>query len=65
MFVELTSPNGATWTFGRPSAPTRVRGTAAEFCRVGARRLSPDDSNIFATGPFAAQTLQLLRNYAL
>jgi uncharacterized protein (TIGR03084 family) len=65
VFVELTSPSGATWTFGQPSAPTHVRGTAAEFCRVGARRLAPDDSNIVATGPFAAQTLRVLRNYAL
>jgi uncharacterized protein (TIGR03084 family) len=65
VFVELTSPSGSTWTFGQPSAPTHVRGTAAEFCRVGARRLAPDDSNIVATGPFAAQTLRVLRNYAL
>jgi uncharacterized protein (TIGR03084 family) len=65
VFVELTSPGGSTWIFGQPSAPTHVRGTAAEFCRVGARRLAPDDSNIVATGPFAAQTLRVLRNYAL
>jgi uncharacterized protein (TIGR03084 family) len=65
VFVELTSPSGNTWRFGPPSAPTYIRGTAAEFCRIGARRLAPDDSNIAATGPFAAQTLRVLRNYAL
>ena len=64
VFVELTSPSGGTWTFGDPSAPTHVRGTAAEFCRIGARRLAPDDSTVVATGPFAAQTLRVLRNYA-
>jgi uncharacterized protein (TIGR03084 family) len=64
VFVELTSPSDATWTFGEPSAPTQIRGTAAEFCRIGARRLAPDDSHIVATGPYAAETLRLLRNYA-
>ena len=65
VFVELTSPSGTTWTFGQPSAPTHVRGTAAEFCRIGARRLAPDDSNIVATGPVAVETLRVLRNYAV
>ena len=65
VFVELASPSGATWTFGSPSAPTKVSGTAAEFCRVGARRLAPDDSDLVATGPFGTLTLQVLRNYAL
>lgn len=65
VFVELTSPTGTTWTFGRPSALTQIRGTAAEFCRIGARRLTPDDSNVVATGPLAVETLRVLRNYAL
>ncbi|MGD9999259.1 MAG: maleylpyruvate isomerase family mycothiol-dependent enzyme [Ilumatobacteraceae bacterium] len=64
VFVELTSPAGATWTFGDPGARTRVRGTASEFCRIGARRLSPDDTSVVATGPLAVQTLRVLRNYA-
>jgi uncharacterized protein (TIGR03084 family) len=64
VFVELTSPSGSTWTFGDPAAPTRIRGTAGEFCRIGARRLAPDQTSVVATGPYAAQTLRLLRNYA-
>jgi len=65
VFVELTSPRGATWTFGESSAATRVCGTASEFCRIGARRLTPQGSYMIATGPLAEETLQLLRNYAL
>ncbi len=65
VFVELTSPRGTTWTFGDSSAATQVCGTASEFCRIGARRLAPHDSDVLATGPLATQTLQLLRNYAL
>jgi uncharacterized protein (TIGR03084 family) len=64
VFVELTSPTGETWTFGDPSAPTHVRGPAAEFCRIGARRLMPEETSVVATGPAAEQTLRLLRNYA-
>ena len=64
VFVRLISPSGATWTFGAPSATTHVRGTASEFCRIGARRLSPEDSAVVATGPLATDTLRLLRNYA-
>ena len=65
VFVELVAPSGAAWTFGERSAPTQVCGTASEFCRIGARRLAPQDSGVLATGPLATQTLQLLRNYAL
>lgn len=63
--AELTSPSGATWSFGEPSAATRVSGAAAEYCRIGARRLAPADSNVVATGPLAVETLRVLRNYAL
>lgn len=65
VFVELTAPAGATWTFGSPSAPTHVCGMAAQFCRIGARRLNAHDSSVTASGPLADATLQLLRNYAL
>ncbi|MBI5090543.1 MAG: maleylpyruvate isomerase family mycothiol-dependent enzyme [Actinobacteria bacterium] len=64
VFVELTSPSGETWTFGDPEAPTHISGTASEFCRIGARRLAPEDCSVVATGPFATQALRLLRNYA-
>jgi uncharacterized protein (TIGR03084 family) len=62
--VELAAPSGATWRFGDPDAPTRVRGTASDFCRIGARRLAPEHSGVVATGPLAAETLRVLRNYA-
>lgn len=64
VFVELSAPSGATWTFGEPSAPNHISGTASAFCRVGARRLAPDESGIVATGPHAAEALRVLRNYA-
>jgi uncharacterized protein (TIGR03084 family) len=64
IFVELSSPSGSTWTFGEPSAPTQIRGTAGEFCRIGARRLAPADSTVDAQGPLGVAALRVLRNYA-
>ncbi|SEF88157.1 TIGR03084 family protein [Nonomuraea solani] len=61
---ELTAPGGDLWHFGDPAAPSTVTGPAADFCRVGARRLSPADSALKATGPHGAQALAVLRNYA-
>ncbi|MEV4173630.1 maleylpyruvate isomerase family mycothiol-dependent enzyme [Nonomuraea sp. NPDC049709] len=61
---ELTSPDGDLWHLGDPDAPSVITGPAADFCRVGARRLTPADSALKATGPHAAEALSVLRNYA-
>jgi uncharacterized protein (TIGR03084 family) len=62
---ELTAPDGRTWHFGDPDAPSAITGPAAEFCRVGARRLAPGDSTLRASGPHGPQALTVLRNYAV
>jgi len=64
VYCELTGPDGSTWRYGPPGAESTITGPAGEFCRVGARRLSPDDSNLVAEGPHAAAALRVLRNYA-
>ncbi|TMR25182.1 maleylpyruvate isomerase family mycothiol-dependent enzyme [Nonomuraea turkmeniaca] len=61
---ELTAPDGARWTFGDPDAPNRITGLASEFCRVGARRLAPEQTGLTAEGPRAADALRVVRNYA-
>ncbi|SDK47828.1 hypothetical protein [Nonomuraea jiangxiensis] len=58
---ELTAPDGTLWAFGDPA---RIAGPAAEFCRVGARRLTPEQAGLTAEGPHAADALRVLRNYA-
>ncbi|HUR04088.1 MAG TPA: maleylpyruvate isomerase family mycothiol-dependent enzyme [Nonomuraea sp.] len=65
VYCELTSPDGDRWHFGDPAAPSTIKGPAADFCRVGARRLAPADSALKATGPHGLQVLAVLRNYAL
>ncbi|MFA1545694.1 maleylpyruvate isomerase family mycothiol-dependent enzyme [Actinomadura chokoriensis] len=64
VFCDLSAPDGAHWTFGDPAAPSRITGPAAEFCRVGARRVAPGETTLTADGPRAADALRVLRNYA-
>lgn len=65
VYCELVAPDGAgNWTFGDPSAESRISGPAGAFCRVGARRLAPEDSGLEASGPHGAGALRVLRNYA-
>ncbi|NUR93181.1 MAG: wyosine base formation, partial [Nonomuraea sp.] len=49
---------------GDPASPSAVTGPAADFCLVGARRLTPADSALKATGPYGEAALRVLRNYA-
>jgi uncharacterized protein (TIGR03084 family) len=66
VWCELTAPDGASvWRFGRPEAESAIAGAAGEFCRVAARRLSPDAAaGLTVTGPHGATALRLLRTYA-
>ncbi len=36
--LELKSPSGETWEVGPPDAPTVIRGTASDWCRVATHR---------------------------
>ena len=64
VFCELVSPSGATWRFGPPEAESTITGAAGAFCRVGAHRLSPEESSLVTTGPHGSTALRVLRNYA-
>ncbi|WP_067826529.1 maleylpyruvate isomerase family mycothiol-dependent enzyme [Actinomadura kijaniata] len=61
---ELTGPDGETWRFGDPDAPSVITGPAGEFCRVGARRLAPAETTLKTSGPHGDAALRVLRNYA-
>jgi uncharacterized protein (TIGR03084 family) len=64
VYCELTAPDGSIWRYGPAGAESTVTGSVGEFCRVGARRLSPEDSKLITEGPHAAAALRVLRNYA-
>jgi len=63
--LDLVGPNGEPWRFD-PDAPalTTIRGSAAEFCEVAARRVDPDATDLVGDGPDAATVLRLVRTYA-
>lgn len=65
VFCELTAPDGSTWRFGPPEAESTIAGSAGAFCRVGARRITAEESGLVATGPYGASALSVLRNYAI
>jgi uncharacterized protein (TIGR03084 family) len=65
VFAELTAPDGvAVWRFGPPDADSTITGAAGAFCRVGAQRLTPEDSGLVTRGPHGEAALRVLRNYA-
>jgi uncharacterized protein (TIGR03084 family) len=63
--LDLVGPNGEPWRFD-PNAPalTTIRGSAAEFCEVAARRIDPGATDLVGNGPDAATVLRLVRTYA-
>lgn len=64
LVVEVTSPAGESWRFGRAGAPNRIEGTASEFTRVGVRRMRLDDAaTLRAHGPLAVVALPNLKAY--
>ena len=64
LVVEVRSPTGVLWRFGREDAPNRIEGTAAEFARVGVRRMRLGDAGTLrAHGPLAEVALLNLKAY--
>jgi uncharacterized protein (TIGR03084 family) len=61
---ELTAPDASTWRFGPAGVDSTITGAAGAFCRVGARRLRPEESGLLARGPHGPAALGVLRNYA-
>lgn len=64
VFCELTGPDGSTWRYGPEDADSTIRGSVGEFCRVGAKRVRPEETFLVTEGPQAAAALRVLRNYA-
>ena len=51
--VELTAPDGETWTWGPAEAADRVTGPALDFCLVVTQRRHRADTSLVVTGPVA------------
>lgn len=62
--VELTGPDGDTWTWGPQAARDRVRGPALDFCLVVTQRRHLADTALATTGPVAAEWLTIAQAFA-
>ena len=62
--VELTAPNGETWTWGADDASDRVHGPALDFCLVVTQRRHIADTQLQADGPLASEWLSLAQAFA-
>jgi len=64
VYVELTAPSGATWTYGDAGAVNRITGTARDFCRVVTQRRHPADTHLRIVGASAQEWMRLAQAFA-
>ena len=64
VYVELTAPSGATWTFGDAAAANRIIGSASDFCRVVTQRRHVADTDLKVTGPAARDWMRVAQAFA-
>ncbi len=62
--VELDAPSGDTWVVGPHDAPTVIRGTASDWCRVAVHRARSDErSRLRGEGPDANDVIKYVQAY--
>ncbi|WP_328327197.1 TIGR03084 family metal-binding protein [Kribbella sp. NBC_00382] len=59
--VELTAPDGQTWTWGPESAAQRIQRTALDFCLRATHRRSRPETTLTAIGEDANKWLEIAR----
>ena len=62
--IELTAPDGGSWTWGPETATERVTGPALDFCLLVAQRRHRDDLAVEAVGGQADQWLDIAQVFA-
>ncbi|EHR60909.1 TIGR03084 family metal-binding protein [Saccharomonospora cyanea] len=62
--VELTAPDGDTWTFGPEDAAQRVTGSAHHFCLLVTQRVHRADTDLRADGEQATAWLDIAQAFA-
>ena len=61
--VELTGPNGETWTWNEIGEAS-VKGDAYDFCLVVTQRRHPNDTNLVMEGDAAEEWMSIAQAYA-
>lgn len=62
--IDLTAPDGATWSHGPAGATDRVTGPALDFCLLVTQRRHRADLALTATGPVADEWLDVAQAFA-
>ncbi|MET0133072.1 MAG: TIGR03084 family metal-binding protein [Kibdelosporangium sp.] len=62
--VELTAPDGSSWSWGPEDAAQRVTGSALDLCLVATQRRNRADTSLEATGPDADAWLDIAQAFA-
>ena len=62
--VELTGPDGDSWTWGPEDAEQRVSGPALDFCLLATQRRHRDDLDVRADGAQADEWLGIIQAFA-
>jgi uncharacterized protein (TIGR03084 family) len=64
VYVALTAPSGAIWTWGPADAADRVSGPALDFCLLVTQRRHRDDLGLVAEGPAAPEWMAIAQAFA-
>ncbi|MEN8238462.1 MAG: TIGR03084 family metal-binding protein [Actinomycetota bacterium] len=64
VYVDLTAPDGGTWTWGDAASRDSVSGSAEEFCLVVTQRRNVKDTDLDVLGDVATQWMQIAQAYA-
>ncbi len=64
VFVELTAPSGATWSWGPADAADRVVGPANDFCLVVTQRRHVSDTDLAVVGELATDWMNKAQAFA-
>ena len=64
VYVELTAPSGEVWTWGDPSEPNSVKGTALGFCLAVTQRRHVDDCGLDVAGNGATEWMSIAQAFA-
>ncbi|TYB68669.1 TIGR03084 family protein [Nonomuraea sp. PA05] len=62
--VELSMPDGDSWTAGPADAPSLVRGTALDFCLAVTQRIHLSDTGLEITGGPAREWMEIAQCFA-
>jgi uncharacterized protein (TIGR03084 family) len=62
--VELTGPDGESWTWGPEEADQRVTGSALDFCLLATQRRHRADTDVRADGAEAEEWLGIVQAFA-